>query len=340
MLLVGCAHHPPVLDCLESDRAPTYRGKVGELADRTIASVHVTGADPALTATLMKAIETRPGESFANAQITDDIRRMWAVGVLADVSVSVAGDELTYAVTRQPLIDRVTITGDARDDLELRRIRVLPGTPYEPTRLARTASYIEQQYVHDGYLDAKVEIKRGATGVCVAANHGHRITIRTVAFAGQRDVDVATLEKEIHGGPDLNHAGGIYDADLLAPDILRIKGLYWHRGKANVEVREPKLERHGDTVDLTIPIVEGPTFHYGPIKTAWFRGRTDELWLREGQQFDREEILRAITHLEEQNPGASVSPGTHLDLDTNTISITFELTWNHPWQMLGLLPQR
>jgi len=302
--------------------------------------VRVVGADPALEATLAKLIETRPGDTFANAHLADDIRRLWALGIVSDVQVETHGADVTFAVTPQPLIERVTITGDARDALELRRVRALLGTPFDATRIARMADYIEQGYVHDGYLDAKVHIERAASsGVCVAANHGPRVTIRKLAFPGRSDVDEKTILNEVSGGSDINHPGGIYDADALANDILRIKALYWERGKANVDILEPKLERHGSTIDVALPIKEGSTFHYGPIAITAVGARADQLPLRPGQQFSRDRVSAVIKELE-KHAGATVTPITHVDLATNTIAITFEVTWDHLWQALGFLPRR
>jgi outer membrane protein insertion porin family len=344
VVLVGCAQHPPVLDpgCPQSSRpmAVTRTGSYPPRDDRAIASVRVVGADPALEATLAKLIETRPGDTFANAHLADDIRRLWALGIVSDVQVETDGADVTFAVTPQPLIERVTITGDARDELELRRVRALLGTPFDAMRITRMADYIEQGYVHDGYLEAKVHVVRAAsTGVCVAANHGPHVTIRKLSFPGRTDVDEKTILAELRGGADVNHPGGIYDADMLSYDILRIKAIYWNRGKANVAIRDPVIERHGSSIDLALPISEGPTFHYGPITIAAIGFRTDRLKLHPGEQFNRDQVVATIADLETQT-GASVMPVTQIDLTKNTIAINFELTWTSPWQALGLLPRR
>ncbi|MEO8549428.1 MAG: hypothetical protein ABI678_05630, partial [Kofleriaceae bacterium] len=235
VVLVGCAQHPPVVDpgCLQSTRSAqvTRTGSYPPRDDRTIASVRVAGADPALAATLAKVIETHAGDTFANAHLADDIRRVWALDLVADVQVEARGVDVTFAVTPQPLIDRVTITGDAIETLQMRRFRALAGTPYDAMRIARMADYIERAYVHDGYLDAKVRVKRAGAGVCVAADHGPNVTIRKLLFPGRHDLAERTILDEIHGGSEVNHPGGLYDADLLGDDVTRIKALYWERGK-------------------------------------------------------------------------------------------------------------
>ena len=131
--------------------------------------------------------------------------------------------------------------------------------------------------------------------ICVAAHHGPRVTIRKLAFPGRSAVDEKTILNEVRGGSDVNHPGGIYDADVLAYDILRIKALYWERGKANVDILEPKLERHGSTIDVALPIKEGPTFHYGAIAITAIGARADQLAIRPGQRFSRDRVAAVVS---------------------------------------------
>lgn len=166
------------------------------------------------------------------------------------------------------------------------------------------------------------------------------MTIGRLEMPGRRDVPESEILKEIGGGPDVNHVGGIYDPDLIGDDLLRIEALYWRRGKASVKVREPKITRHGSAIDVELPIEEGPTFHYGAIAITALGAHPERLPLHRGEQFDRDRVVEAIAQLQDSHPGAQVSPSTTLDLTTNTIAITFEVTWRYPWQALGLLPRR
>jgi outer membrane protein insertion porin family len=347
--LVGCAHHVPVAEPACGFRATGASleapGSVGALSDRTIAHVRITGADPALRATLANVITTHAGDNLAHARIADDIRRLWAVGVLTDVEVSADGNDLIYAVTPQPLVDRVTITGDAHDAPELRRLRALEGVPYEATRIARMAASIEHAFAYDGYLDARVRVQRAAgqgIGVCVQAHRGPRVTIASLAFPGALEVDEPVLVAAMHGGgaSGINRPGGIFDEELLGNDVVRLEAVYWDRGKADVSIGAVRQTRRGDRLAIEIPIKEGATYHYGALRTNVLGIDPAALGLWRGDEFKRTRVMAVQQRLQQRIPAEEISIDTQVDRSVHTIDLAFVITWRHLWSAFQLLPSR
>ncbi len=347
--LIGCVHHTPAADpgCgIRATGAPLEApGKVGALADRTISHVRITGADPALRATLANVIETRAGDNLAKAKIADDIRRLWSVGVLTDVEVSADGNDLIYAVTPQPLVDRVSIDGDARDAPELRRLRRLAGVPYEATRIARMAATIEHAFAYEGYLDARVRVRRGfgtGIGVCVQAHRGPRVTIGSLTFPGALDVPEATLVAKLRGGGSsgINRRGGVLDAELLDDDVTRLAELYWDRGKVDASVGPARETRHGDRLALEIPVHEGATYHYGGFHTNVLGLDPTALGLWGGDEFKRSRVVRVKQRLEHRIPFEELAIETSVDRTVHTVDLLFVITWRHLWSAFELLPSR
>jgi outer membrane protein assembly factor BamA len=319
-------------------------GNVGLLTDK-VAAVRVTGATPELSATLSKFIMTKPGDELGRAAIAEDVRRLWAVGVVIDVRVDAVsghdGAELTFAVTPQPLIERVEISGDARDDLDLRRLRALAGTPYEAMRVARMASAIEHSMVYKGYLDAKIHVHRTPVGVCVRAKRGPLVTIDKIVLEGRHDVPESALISQLRSGKGINQPGGIFDEDMLSEDYLKMEYVYYDHGKANIRISTPKTERHGNHVDVTVPITEGPTFHLGKLDVGAFAGHRVALGIATGDLFKRTKITAAIERIQDRiDPGDWVYPQTQIDLQNNTMDVHFAITWRHLWDSLLLLPRR
>lgn len=355
--MIGCVHRPPVLDptppeCVADPptvSAGDPAGTVGPLRDETITAVHVAGASPALSETLSKFIETKPGDTLARAAIADDIRRLWAVGVLTDIRVDTStvesGAALTFNVTPQPLIDRVIVTGEASHDLDLRRMRALAGTPFEPTRVARMAAAIEQAMIYEGYPDAKIHVNRAATGVgvCVRAKRGPRVTIRSIHFVGGSLLSEHTMLEQLRGSEKsgINRPGGILDEQIMAEDVNKVIGLYYDRGKEMVVVDGPKAERHGNTLDVTIPITEGPTYYLSKITVGAIDGHPETLGLAPGEEFNRDHIRAAIDVLEKRtDPDSWIDPETVYDHTNHTIDVHFKIAWRHAWEPLRLLPRR
>jgi outer membrane protein insertion porin family len=356
LAMVGCVHRPPV-----SDPAPACATEVGAISitdagatyglyrDATIATVRVAGASPALTATLSKFIETKPGDTLARAAIAEDIRRLWAVGVLTDIQVDTSAGEngaaLTFVVTPQPLIDRVLISGEAEHDPDLRRMRALAGTPFEPIRVARMASAIEQSMIYEGYPDAKVHVNRavGGVGVCVRAKRGPRVTIRKLKFDGNTLISDGALLEQLRGSEKsgINRAGGIFDEEIMSEDNYKLAALYYDHGKAMIKIGDPTTERHGDTIDVTIPITEGATYYLSKITVGALDGHPETLGLVPGEEFSRERIRAAVDVLEKRtDPDSWINPQTTFDTTNHTLDLHFAITWRHAWEPLRLLPRR
>lgn len=325
-------------------------GTFGLYRDATIATVRVAGASPALTATLSKFIQTKPGDTLARAAIAEDIRRLWAVGVLTDIQVDTSAGEngaaLTFVVTPQPLIDRVLISGEAEQDPDLRRMRALAGTPFEPIRVARMASAIQQSMIYEGYPDAKVHVNRamGGVGVCVRAKRGPRVTIRKLGFEGNALIPDSVLLAQLRGSEKsgINRPGGIFDEEIMSEDNYKLAALYYDHGKPMIKIGDPKTERHGNTIDVTIPITEGATYYLSKITVGALDGISrDTLGLVPGEEFSRERIRAAVDVLEKRtDPDSWISPQTTFDTTHHTLDLHFVITWRHAWQPLRLLPRR
>jgi outer membrane protein insertion porin family len=357
LAMVGCVHRPPV-----SDPAPACATEVGATSitdaggtstvdrDATIATVRLAGASPALTATLSKFIETKPGDTLARATIAEDIRRLWAVGVLTDIHVDTSAGEggaaLTFVVTPQPLIDRVLISGEAEHDPDLRRMRALAGAPFEPMRVSRMASAIEQSMIYEGYPDAKIHVNRaiGGVGLCVRAKRGPHVTIRKLGFEGNALIPDSVLLEQLRGNEKsgINRPGGIFDEAIMSEDSYKLTGLYYDRGKPMIKIGDPRTERHGNTIDVTIPITEGATYYLSKITVGALDGISrDTLGLAPGEPFSRERIRAAVELLEKRtDPDSWINPETAFDTVHHTLDLHFAITWRHAWQPLRLLPRR
>jgi outer membrane protein insertion porin family len=330
--IAGCAHAPPP-SCTLPLAMPGTLGPV-EPVDRTgtIAAVDVEGA-PALEPLLRGVIETHTGVALAEAPIHEDIRRMWALGVLSDVRVdareTLAGIDVVFAVTPEPRIAAVHGAGTP----ELRRLRYFAGAPYEPVRIRRVAAEIEAAYVRDGYLDARVAVERRQSPdleLCVDAHPGSRQTIATLRFPGAQRVSDRVLLAALHG-KGVNHPGGTYDPTSLVDDAPFLLNEYYERGMVNAKVGEPTVTRTGNSLTVSVPITEGPVFHLGALT-----GLVVPKSITTGDLFVRSKLATADDELGTRLD-AWVTPVTQVDLDRKTIDIHFELEWRHPWSALRLL---
>lgn len=334
-VVAGCAHAPaPRCDLplatggdVRLDEQPALAGP--------IASVAIAGA-PAVEPLLRGVIETHTGQQLADAPLREDLRRLWALGGLADARIDAretsAGIAVVFEVTPAPRIAAIHGAGAP----ELRRLRYLAGAAYEPRRVQRVAGEIEAGYIRDGYLDARVAVKRRrsrALELCVTVDRGARQTIAKLAFPGAHAVPASTLLAALHG-KGVNHPGGTYDPAALAGDKIWLLNEYAERGMINASVGAPSITRHGDTLAIEIPITEGPVFHLGHLGgLAVPRGLTT------GDVIVRSKVADAIADLETRLD-AEVTPISSPDLEHHVVDFFFQIEWRHPWSALRLLRSR
>jgi len=334
-VLAGCAHAPP--ESCTLPLAPGGDAAASRPVERvgTIASIAIEGA-PAIAPLLRGVIETHTGEALAEAPLAADLRRLWALGVLADVRVdaraTAAGIAVVFAVTPEPPIAAV----HGADAPELRRLRYLAGAPFEPRRIARIAGEIEAAYVRDGHVDARVEVRRRRSHeveLCVDAKPGPQVTIRSLTFPGSHAVPEVTLLGVLHG-KGVNHPGGTYDAGALERDNLWLLAEYFDRGMLEARVDPPRVTRRGDRLDIAIPVSEGPVFRIGAL-----RGFVLPRGVASGEVFARSKLVAGLNALDEQLD-ATVTPITKLDTDARRVDMTFTVEWRMPWSVLHWLASR
>lgn len=293
----------------------------------TVASVAIEGA-PELAPLLRGVVETHTGQDVSDAPLREDLRRLWAFGVLGDARVdaheTAAGVAIVFAVTPLPRVASVV----GAETLELRRLRWLAGTPYEPVRVLRVAREIEAGFVRDGYMDASVAVKRSrGFDLCVRAYRGPHVTVGKVVFRGAKQVTQATLLGALHG-KGVNRPGGTFDPQALDDDTPWLANEYYERGLIEVKIGSPKVERYGNRVDVTVPVTEGEVFRIGELS-----GLVVPAKIHRGDVFVRSKLTAAMQELGDQLD-AQVVPITQLDEAHRTVAIQFQLLWRRPWSAL------
>jgi outer membrane protein insertion porin family len=292
-----------------------------------IRAVRVEGVEGALAATLAAAVKTRAGQTFGDAPLKDDVRRLWALGMLDDVRLEARGSEVAFVVAPSPRVFDVELHAADKDGV--RRFALLRGAPFEPGRVTRMANAVRLLYVREGRLDAKVTVGRkrrpSGIGLCVAVEPGPKVTVGSIAFPGRRAIPESVLVKAMAG----YKKGGIYDEAGLQIDELRISAEYWDRGYANVHVTPHRVVRAGNKLRIEIAITEGDIYRLGAIHMPYVTGLA--LPIKTGDIFSRTKIADARELIAKHLHAEMVLPLTKIDTATRTITLTFEPHWRWPW---------
>jgi outer membrane protein insertion porin family len=270
---------------VEEPRAPGGRG-VPEGLDppygARIAEVRIAGTHAALEAMIREAIATREGSILDAASVAKDVRAVHAIGVFEDVRVDAEqgprGLLVVFRVVERPLVERVVVEGDA----SAAGASFLPvaGDVYDAGTVARARRDLEGRLRDLGYQDASVRARApraspAAVDLCFVVERGPLYRVRRFAFTGNRVLSAAALREAVstrHG--KVNVEGGIYRADLFAADQERIRALAYDRGLLDMEIAAPEVQARRSSpsegsVDVVIPIDEGPAYH---VHALGFRG--------------------------------------------------------------------
>jgi outer membrane protein assembly factor BamA len=288
-----------------------------------VTSVRIVGVDDELARTLRLELATKAGMTLGEAPLRDDVRRLWKSGVVADATVELEGEgDVRFVVAPRSMIGKVTVLGG--DRFMARRFRLLEGVAYEPTRLSRMAAQAQLAYVREGRIDAQVEavshVKHGRVDVCVVANPGPKVTIGAIEFPGRTMVSHADLVKAIASGDGYNRVGGMYDEIAFQTDVLRMTDVYWGRGYAKVHFGDPKVERRGDRMVITVPIREGEVFRIGTITNPFGIA----IPVAPGDLFSREKIANARDKIMAETKRKYVGVRTKIDEARRTVDLVFE----------------
>ncbi|HUJ63196.1 MAG TPA: hypothetical protein VLX92_32080 [Kofleriaceae bacterium] len=361
--LAGCAHPalaPRAADPCDSPAASTVRTDRRAMSFERpaigvarITAIDIVGVAPALADALRAVLVTKVDDMLDQAPLADDLRRMWALGVISDARIDVAlaphpyltrsgaADAIvTFTLAPQPVIARVS----GADRPELARLRWLAGTLDEPARVARVARAIELAYHRAGQIDAKVAVRRavaaGGVALCVAAAPGPRVTISSIAFPGRHAVPERVLADSIHGGKQqINHVGGIYDGPALAEDASWMLDPYYERGMIETTIGAPQVARHGNRLAVAIPVHESPVYRIGVVRVVGGLG-VPPLALVAGQVFVRSKAYAVPGAIARVTSGAGETQLVYsrIDQEARTVDLVYRTDWREPWDALRSWP--
>ena len=307
-----------------------------------IASVELRGNRRVADQELRAVIASRAGTTFHADTLEADVRALWKLGKLADVQIE--GDVkpdgslvLAFVVTERAEIGRVVVTGNhAIGDPDIRAAIEL-GATLDITAVNKSRERVLDLYRSEGFISATVGYQLVPAGsdrvdVTFAIEEKQRAAVHTLRFVGNHDITAADLRRAVQ-----TRAGETFRQEVFERDLLLVSAYYWDRGYANVKVGEPTqtLSPDGTTLDIVIPVDEGPMFTISAVRTTGelldsARDTLQMVKVRPGNVFSRTEIAtdRETLSLRYQDDGyadALVLPLTKVDVAARTIELTFDV---------------
>jgi outer membrane protein insertion porin family len=301
-------------------------------------------------AVILGRVRSTLGSPFNPAQLSDDIRAIFALGFFDDVQAKVAdfegGVRLTFVVKERPFVRDIAFTGNkvfSTATLQ-EKVDVKLGSVYNPVEVQRSVDALKTYYEEDGYLEAKItpEVERFGDGdvkIVFAIAEGRRITINRIVIVGNKGLTATQIREAMTTQErEFFILRGKIQRQKLDEDVERILNLYNDHGyiQARVEATDVAVDRERADATVTITVVEGPQFRVGELKTTGITllPPTEverQYTLKSGDVFSRtrlRETVQAITDLYSIIGRASVEvvPRTENIPSPPTVNITYEIT--------------
>jgi len=292
------------------------------------------------------AIKSKVGAPADGQTVAEDVRRLWALGALEDVSVRAeprqGGIALRFVLRERPAVGMVFFEPAQTKVKEQWPSFGDPssGPAFDPLALQQAKTKITQAMVADGYRRFVIEVlthrpSEGVVDLCVRAQMGPRALIDRLEIVGNKTF----TDEQLRGtwAPTegrYNEVGKPYREDVLAIDLLRIAAFYYDRGYLNVRHDEPAitLSSDGTRLSVQISIEEGAQYRIGKLSFKGPRPATYPPVVKSkvGDVFNRSQMmadLRAIEKLHaDQGEQVSVVPLTQLFPAKQRVDVELQVT--------------
>jgi|WetSurMetagenome_2_1015567.scaffolds.fasta_scaffold19581_2 outer membrane protein insertion porin family len=234
----------------------------------------------------------RPGEVYSEERLRQEYTKIWASGLLEDLTVEVtdgkAGKIVTFHIKERPIISSVEYTGSKSltqstnlDKLKENNADIKTGTVLDYTKIKRTEAALRFMAADKGFADATVTTKvqnMGRSAVAVTFNiaEGPKTRIEKVLFLNQKVYSQMKLRYTMkktrqHWFLSWATRHDIYSESRYYEDIKLVRDLFESNGYLDVDIGDPIIDSHYDKnrshkwLTLSVPIEPGVSYKLGTV---------------------------------------------------------------------------
>ena len=315
--------------------------------------VDVSGVKAIAKETVLAKVQTKPGSTYQGTVVSEDIRRIFALGYFTDVQTDVEatpdGLKLTFVVKEKPSIAAIQVDGNRflRKQKVLELFAVKTGELYDPRKLKEGADLIKAEYGRKGFsqcevvTSAKLDEAANAATVYLLVDEGPRTRVTQVLVEGNRafsDGKIRGLLKTKRRNALLLRSG-VYTETVLEEDLERIRVFYRKHGYQDIQVeRAVYKDPSGHGLYVHVKVAEGLQHRVGQVAvdgTVLFPEREIRrtITLKPGAVYSAE-ALQGDLRLIKQYYGdrgyihAEVTPDPQLDQATKRVNLTYHIAEN------------
>ena len=284
-LLVKLALTLVVLGGLLGRSAQAQQAGANEPKKYELGGITVSGARYLDPNTLIGLTGLRVGDAITvpGEEIGKSIRKLWAQGILGDVSVTIGRIEgnkifLDYNLKERPRLSKFTFTGIPKGQTEelTKKITLIRGKVVTDALLNNTRTQVRKFYVNKGFLDAKVNIMQVADSALsnsvalrIDVDKGSKVRIYNIAFEGNKAFSdrklKGKLKKTKERKPYKFLTPGKFQKAEYESDKKSLLEFYNAEGYRDATIVSDTLMRDAKGLALTITVDEGPKYYFRHI---------------------------------------------------------------------------
>ena len=360
---------PRTLDLPPVDGPVRQPGKRLDLSKQTVLDIVVEGNESIATKDILRLIRLQPGRMISEAQVRDDVRRLFATRWFFSVEPSYRPDAdnpgsltLVLRVVERPMIRAIRYEGNEHfDDKELTEATGLRiGSPFDISANREAVRKLNQMYRDKGFAFTTIELvegnRRSDRDVVFRIKEGQKVVVADVTFRGNNYryatagiLRTKTKTKRALLGVDL--FGGKFDPETIPQDKQALLEYYrglgffdvkiTHRVSTSDVVYNP-FRQGGGNLTIEYTIVEGSQYK---VRSVLLRGNkvfstktlSDELQLASGEYFNQRYLADDVRKMKDRYGQlgrlfARVEPLTRFDdLQPGVVDVIYEIDEDRPY---------
>lgn len=242
---------------------------------------------------IMANLSTQVGQPFTPFAIEQDIRALYATGVVSNVRIFAEpledGALVTVLVQGKPFVDEILITGTEQiaDTRVRKEITSKVGEALSEQKIEEDRQRILKLYQDRNYtdVDVKTVIKENAktnrASVIFEISEGPKLIVRDIEFVGNdsvlaRDLEKAMVTKRRNLLYFFNKSGRLLPTQV-AEDKAALRSLYQNRGFADAQIVDYQTQRldDGSGVRVIVSIKEGIQYRVNKITFDGYAAMTE-----------------------------------------------------------------
>ena len=219
-----------------------------------------------------------PGDDLGKA-----IRKIWAQGLVADISVSIArteGDKLflDFNVRERPRLSRFTFEGISKGqstEIE-KKIKLIRGKVVTDALLANTRTQVRKFYNNKGFLDTKVVIRQVADSALsnsvalkIDVDKGQKVRIHDIEFEGNTAFKDSKLAKQFKKTKARKSykilTPGKFQRSEFEDDKKKLVDFYNDQGYRDAAILSDTIERDEKGLIVKLRVNEGRKYYFRNI---------------------------------------------------------------------------